>query len=213
MGQAAKRKTAVMLVHGTVPRLGPLRLGSAPTWHKPNSSFSLALAEALGGETEFRSFDWSGRNSHRERLSAARRLANELSEYAASDDSAEHVIVAHSHGGNVALYALREIPSERQMKFRVVCLGTPFMHAVARDVKEVADVLTLSFGIPVAAVTIPWLLWFGTLASFDRPYFRATFSPTSRVLVFAVPLMLLFAAYWLLMSLRTWCRTWEERAP
>jgi hypothetical protein len=42
--------------------------------------------------------------------------------------SAKHFIIAHSHGGNVALYA-----AERTQVDGIVCLATPFIHAAARD--------------------------------------------------------------------------------
>jgi len=46
---------------------------------------------------------------------------------------ARHFIIAHSHGGNVVLYAVRESPLMRSQLGGLVFLSTPFLHVERRD--------------------------------------------------------------------------------
>jgi hypothetical protein len=92
--------TIVTLVHGTFTRDAP--------WTHPDSKLSVALRTALDGGTLIESFDWSGRNSHAARAMAARDLVERLRDRIAAHPDAVHHIVAHSHGGNVAMHALRQ---------------------------------------------------------------------------------------------------------
>lgn len=76
-------------------------------------------------------FAWSGENSHRARVAAGRHLAQSLQELAqrcsASPASPLQVnMIAHSHGGNVALEALRHMGDTVRVR-RLVCLGTPLI--------------------------------------------------------------------------------------
>jgi hypothetical protein len=47
---------------------------------------------------------------------------------------ATHIIVAHSHGGNVVLMALRDPPNLRERISGVACLATPFIAARDRNI-------------------------------------------------------------------------------
>jgi hypothetical protein len=72
---------------------------------------------------------WSGLNSVSARSAASRYLSellrNSLTNYA----GAPHVVIAHSHGGNVALKA---IDNSDLREVRVVCLSTPILYMVPR---------------------------------------------------------------------------------
>ncbi|WP_250399609.1 hypothetical protein [Streptomyces cellostaticus] len=77
-------------------------------------------------------FTWSGRNSHQARARAAQELAEHLEKVARENEGARQWIVAHSHGGNVALHALELFRnSGRRTRVSVVTLATPFIHARA----------------------------------------------------------------------------------
>ena len=87
-------------------------------------------ADPRDGDLGYRDLgEWSGANSHRARLRAARHLARSLTTLAdrrgCTAANPLHVnVVAHSHGGNVTLAALKRLGPN--VKARQVCmLGTP----------------------------------------------------------------------------------------
>jgi pimeloyl-ACP methyl ester carboxylesterase len=80
------------------------------------------LADA--GVTVHPDFTWSGRNSHRSRMRAGKELTAFIQSKTGGHDRVS--IVAHSHGGLVALYSLRHLGATRVQA--VVCLATPFLH-------------------------------------------------------------------------------------
>ena len=73
--------------------------------------------------------------------------------------SAHHGIVAHSHGGNVALYALRDVALRRKID-GVVTLGTPFIHCRPRPLEGPLKLLESSvFPVFFILVVIPTFLF------------------------------------------------------
>jgi hypothetical protein len=78
---------------------------------------------------------WSGANSVHARDCAARELSEQLRKDL-RDPDATAVIVAHSHGGNVALRALQHLESMAD-RIRVVTLATPFLRVFARRSSQV----------------------------------------------------------------------------
>lgn len=102
-------------------------------WWQVGSEFSDKLEEMLeasGDDIEIVPFHWNGDNSEKQRLKAGRKLYKLLR---ALDRDGEHYsILAHSHGGNVAMAALRR--STRWNKRlegldRFVTVGAPFLSA------------------------------------------------------------------------------------
>ncbi len=76
-------------------------------------------------------FAWSGENRHHDRIHGARALTRKLEKlagelHATESDPLEVNLVAHSHGGNVALEMLKRLPDNVRAR-RVVMLGTPLM--------------------------------------------------------------------------------------
>ena len=114
----------VTLVHGTFARGAP--------WTRSGSRLASALHAGLDGPVEVDHCDWSGGNSASAREDGARRLAAHLREAALRHPDAKRFVVAHSHGGNVALYAMRDGEVARLTQ-GVVCLSTPFLVARPRD--------------------------------------------------------------------------------
>jgi pimeloyl-ACP methyl ester carboxylesterase len=108
----------ITLVHGTWARNAP--------WTDESSPLCQTLSAVLPGLKKFAPFPWSGRNSHQGRLDAGRDLERHVRQLIREYPSAKHYIIAHSHGGNVALYALRDEDLQRQIA-GVVCLSTPFL--------------------------------------------------------------------------------------
>jgi hypothetical protein len=116
----------VTLVHGT--RL--LRFARRASWTKASSPLSQALKQA---HFEPRPFRWSGRNSHYARLHAGHELSEQLLDQARQHPGAQQIVIGHSHGGNVALYAVRELQSlDNHEWVRVITLATPFIHVRKR---------------------------------------------------------------------------------
>lgn len=85
----------------------------ASDWPAENSAFRRELQKNLGEHrVEMVAFSWPGwlgsrlNNGHRYRRAAGERLAEFLR--ASTSGNAHHFVITHSHGGNVARYALRD---------------------------------------------------------------------------------------------------------
>jgi hypothetical protein len=89
------------LVHGTFAR--------GAEWAQSQSALCCALVKALGSNIVLKPFDWSGKNSHSARVTAGQELATFLRSARESYPNAMQFVICHSHGGNVALYAHREL--------------------------------------------------------------------------------------------------------
>lgn len=121
----------ITLVHGTFARFP----GRDADWTRDGSLLRQNLSAALGDDVVFIPFRWSGMNWPAARYRAARRLSDHFAETARQYPGRSHYAIAHSHGGNVCLYALRD--AERHggsMPDGVVCLSTPFIAAQPRPV-------------------------------------------------------------------------------
>ncbi len=122
----ASRHFVITLVHGTfVPKA---------RWLRYNSALRRTLPGFLQPhKVTFRPFAWSGRNNEVGRFEAAKRLKVRLEKQFTSFPDAEHHIVCHSHGGNVALQAISWLESGRTID-GLICLSVPFIHASVRAV-------------------------------------------------------------------------------
>lgn len=161
----------VTLVHGTIlfarwPRvLALLRTigrffsqgtASQPAWYEDGSAFVTGLKDALAGNVRITRYIWSGGNSVWDRIWAAGAegdfglkidvgrppsLRDHIANIAKEHPGAAQVLVAHSHGGNVCLYALRDAATRNHVR-GLVCLSTPFVHARLRpDGSTLIDML------------------------------------------------------------------------
>lgn len=153
MDSGVEPDTIVTLVHGTFARKAE--------WCQPNSPLRKELETAFGPACTS-VFEWSGSNSHFARLVAATKLEQHLRDSLAQHPSANHFIVAHSHGGNVSAYALRD--EELQKKIRgLICIATPFIRCTERDLNLVLGhsyVFTLFPVSIIAAILLAPLLAF-----------------------------------------------------
>lgn len=124
-----------------------------------DSELCESLRNNLEEDVVFRRFNWSGRNRHEARDKAAEKLhgflEKGLKEY--PKDTHKHFIVAHSHGGNVALMALNQGDSSLQKKIAgIACMATPFITARMR--KFGVDIITLVVsGFTSVGVSLPIL--------------------------------------------------------
>lgn len=116
----------VTLVHGTFAKGAP--------WTKDGSTLRCEIAQALGEyerDVAFDVFEWSGRNSHRARVKAGYELARHIRALRTANPNSHHFIVAHSHGGNVALLSHKHLDEEFHA-IGIATLGTPFLYAKPR---------------------------------------------------------------------------------
>src|SRR3954454_8441047 len=103
----------LITVHGTWAR--------EAKWASPSGPLERSV-RALLPDVQFEQFQWRGGNLNRDRLIGARQLGARLRELIAQDV----VIVAHSHGGNVARSA-SGLAGEGSGLRRIVAVGIPFL--------------------------------------------------------------------------------------
>ena len=118
-------KTVVVLVHGTFAQ------GAA--WTRPGSRLYRRVVSRLPRPRHVEAFRWgTWNNSHVARASAGQKLANRLRKLRATYPAARLIVIAHSHGGNIALYALRAQPE--RLVDAIVCLATPYIVPKPRSI-------------------------------------------------------------------------------
>jgi hypothetical protein len=166
---AAPRVTwfPIILVHGTwgrgfflksqdegssenAPSKGARR--GARRWFEKGSEFREKLEEQLKSmslEYSVYPFHWSGANSVFARDRAGTELADKLKAHL-QDRSATPVIIAHSHGGNVALRALSHLGDANRV--RVVTLATPFLRVFVRDPPKLDPLVWILLWAAVALI-------------------------------------------------------------
>ncbi|OQK16001.1 hypothetical protein AU255_12835 [Methyloprofundus sedimenti] len=132
------RPLVVILVHGTWAK--------EATWAQEKEALSNAL-ERIEGVKIVR-FNWSSWN----RFTTRRKAAQELAEVIKEHRNADQFIIAHSHGGNIALASLKE---DESLVKGVICLNTPFFTVLSRDNKFFLNYL---FGI---ILLMPTFILFG----------------------------------------------------
>ncbi|WP_341538470.1 hypothetical protein [Streptacidiphilus pinicola] len=130
-------------------------------WTQADSPLSRALTAA---GCEVAPFEWSHSNSFRARMRAAVRLADQIQGRIKENPDARQWIVAHSHGGNVALHAVRLLRRTCTDAPRVstVTLATPFIHVRRRAISGWSVFVLAMFGVGVialAAVTLAGGHW------------------------------------------------------
>src|SRR5215472_14725934 len=99
----------ITLLHGTWAH------GAA--WTKDGSPLRALVGkemQELGATIGFERLDWSGNNRHEDRRADAVKIRRELRELVRKHEKARHFVIAHSHGGNVALRAIRKSPFLRR---------------------------------------------------------------------------------------------------
>jgi pimeloyl-ACP methyl ester carboxylesterase len=152
-----RHQLLITLVHGTWPRgffprlvrfkkwVRELRGQSSeppPFWFEEGSSFLTRLTTELGDIShKITPLLWTGENSISERDKTAHVLAKHLSAEHAQHPQATQLVIAHSHGGNIALRALRHLPKRDASQLcgaesanpLVVTLATPFIEVHQAD--------------------------------------------------------------------------------
>lgn len=134
----------VLLVHGTWGRTAPFtREGSTLRRH---------IEEELAPDScAFHVVKWSGANSYRERQRAAEDLGLKIKEIRRASEFL--VVIAHSHGGNVVRYAVRNSPTNARPD-ALVTLATPFLEARTRSFDELFIAMHLALGALLLAAVL-----------------------------------------------------------
>ena len=142
----------ITLVHGTWPRgFFPKRLNikqllglsrPEPLWFESGSPFREKLELSLKDaslDCEIRDVGWSGANSVFARDEGAKELARVL-EGDLKPNNATPIVIAHSHGANVALRAMTHLGADAS-RVRIVTLAAPFLRVFIRKSMEVRTLL------------------------------------------------------------------------
>src|SRR5450631_1931552 len=123
-------RETILLIHGTSANV-------PSSWWLPSSEFCQKLDSALSQRKSQarcwshvgtqKVFAWTGHNLEAERRIGGDRLAKEITDRESITDIYRYHIVAHSHGGNVVLHALRSLTKDPKKLGAVIFLGTPVL--------------------------------------------------------------------------------------
>ena len=103
------------------------------------------------------------------RLSGAEKLKNDILN-SPKKEGEKHFLIAHSHGGNVAMYALQDPEVQKQVD-GVICLATPFLFPRRRPLSITTLILSLNIMIvgtlqiitTMNPIAHGWLAWGGAV--------------------------------------------------
>jgi hypothetical protein len=128
-------------------------------WFGEGSSFRKQIESALqsyGIRHEIQIHEWSGKNSILERFRAATGLAEWLKKSIANHPEATQVVIAHSHGGNIVLQALKQLPPE--FSVFIVTLATPFLQITpVASFKQASQIFgMISLGVLIAVIHLEY---------------------------------------------------------
>src|SRR5262245_45324292 len=166
----------ITLVHGTWPRglfpkiarfkqwvrglMRRKRLGPPPFWFEEGSPFLARLSPELCDiPHKIKALPWSGANSIFIRDKIAVELAEDLSAEHAEHPQATQLIIAHSHGGNIALRALHHLKEHSVAQAAnplIVALATPFIEVQHADFGSAPSLVRAAVGL--ALWTPVWVL-------------------------------------------------------
>jgi hypothetical protein len=125
------------MIHGTFAKNA--------LWTSSESSLCKTLKEKLRGDLVIERFPWSGANRNLDRIEAGKKLAGVLWQNIERYPDAAHLVIAHSHGGNIALYALNDAHLQEKLT-GIICMNTPFISVTRRDAEQ------LFFGLKILSI-------------------------------------------------------------
>jgi hypothetical protein len=149
---AGAQYDALVIVHGTFAKDAAWTQAGTPLVTRLTDELKLPVIR----------FGWSGINSHTARIAAG----GDLAEFISDLRSAGHksiCIVAHSHGGNVVLYALRSQLVQETVR-GILFLGTPFLWILSRPVERFSRFFT---EIISWLILFPGLMPIGIMAAME----------------------------------------------
>jgi hypothetical protein len=207
MPEGAANQLLITLVHGTWGRgvfSNSRRQGRRPLWFEDGSPFlALLSAELANIPHKFTRLLWSGANSIFERDKTADLLAKHVSAEHSEHPQATQLVIAHSHGGNIALRALHHLQKLDVCQAQgasapgpfFVTLATPFIEIHQADFGRRPGLIRFAVAAAAGFVSIVllealvlFISWF-----FDRlDYSDTIFSISFVVVVSAV----VFVSWW-----------------
>lgn len=128
-------------------------------WVDEGSAFRMVIEAPNRSVTKF---DWSGSNSFAARRQAAIDFAHHLRTEVAQAPHAAHVIIAHSHGGNVAVQTLTTYcdPKTRDAVQLLITMATPFLTPKGSAYPRIRRALTLGRLLALMIwIMFPTLFW------------------------------------------------------
>jgi pimeloyl-ACP methyl ester carboxylesterase len=154
-GKQSAKIEPVLLIHGTFANR------RSNEWWQPKSDFCRQLDALLHKEGAAAQcwaniappFAWTGKNSELARREAGRALAAQLAALEEDNSIKRYHLIGHSHGGNVILNALGELPRNPKTLGAVVFLGTPALLFTHREL----DPRWIS--IPLYIIVLPIIIW------------------------------------------------------
>jgi hypothetical protein len=108
-----------VLVHGT---WAARRWRKGPRWPELQARLREMFPDAIIDDA----FTWRSRNMVSSRFAAAERFREHVARLARMHQGCQIYVLAHSHGGNVCLWALRD-SSLWEAVSGVICMATPFL--------------------------------------------------------------------------------------
>lgn len=167
MAELREVGVAITLVHGTFARPQTLNESNAKnrSWIQCDSAFCNELKNELQSRSitsVLEPFLWSGDNSLSARDTASDHLAHFLIEQANKYPEYAQVVIAHSHGGNIALRALKRL-TDRGDQITLVSLATPFLSVIEAPLalKRFSEIRSFSRRIayPTVLILLLYVLW------------------------------------------------------
>jgi pimeloyl-ACP methyl ester carboxylesterase len=177
----------ITLVHGT--------FAPDAAWTRPDSALRSRWPATPERPVRFSVFEWSGGNSHQDRVTAAGELAEHIRALTTEYDTASHLVVAHSHGGNVALGALSHEDLKGKVK-GLICLNTPFLHCARRDLLPLLLVLIGLNPLTLLVLSGAPFLEFYMLPRYPGEYWRPMLITAGLFMAAMIPVG--FAGFWFL---------------
>lgn len=170
-------RETVLVVHGTFAQ--PWVPAGGPNWWMPGGSFCVALDDALSRRgsaartwhhlrTTRQPFRWSSANSERARRRAGFALLDALHALEADPAIDKVHLVAHSHGGNVVLSALRSTTASLPKLGQLVFMGVPFVSCdddLHRPSLHVGLLSALLIAASVLGAAAWWMDEYGRIAA------------------------------------------------
>ena len=160
-----------------------------PFWFEEGSPFLARLSTELGDISyKVKPRLWSGENSIYKRDETARVLAKHLSAEHAEHPQATQLVIAHSHGGNIALRALHHLHQRDASRScgaesanpLIVTLATPFVEVHHADFGNRPTYVRLALFLPILVLLLGRLApeWLSPLATASFPFDRFFLIPT-----------------------------------
>lgn len=193
-------RLVITLVHGTFAR--------GAQWTLKGSILCNHIAASLGSDTRFERFQWSGQNYQQARINAAAELKEFILARLLEQPQARHYIIAHSHGGNVALLALRDKELANRIS-GLITLATPFLRI--KVCEQCVDLLNdcvgaISLAFLVVLTVLAFLAGFSIAFEVDelmRPNSLGLWKSVLPLFLIAASLIWLFISNELMQSSKT----------